>query len=407
MTEKSIAKLIGLCVGAIVLIIFMFQIVSTVSAEEIVVKQGILDGKLDVWSQSGPQFANFGKLTTYKKSSPYSFEVGKPADKDGLGAVPDQSIRVRFNDGGHGNISGTFRYDLPLDPKKMQELHQKFHSQEAISQQLVRPAVERAVYMSGPLMSSKESAAERRADLLNYIEDQTKLGVYKTVTKNEKVLDEVTGKEKTVARVEIVKDASGTFVRQEPSPLEQFGIKVYSFNVNGITYEKAVEEQIAAQQKLTMEVQTAMARSKQAEQLALTVVKEGEASAAKAKADQEILKATEVTKAEQEKAVALTNAQREKEVAALAVETATLKKKEQILLGEGEASRAKAMMQATGFLPERLDAWVKVAIVYAEQSGKQRQTPDIVMGGGSGGKTDLSDIMQMSLAKQLGLGSIR
>ena len=63
------------------------------------------------------------------------------------------------------------------------------------------------------------------------------------------------------------------------------------------------------------------------------------------------------------------------------------------------------MMQATGFLPERLEAWTKVALVYAEQSGKQRQTPDVVMGGG-GNKPDLSDIMQMSLARQLGLGSL-
>lgn len=399
MNGLSVVKIVGAAAALVVAAIVSIGMFTTVSADEIVIKQGFLDGKLTVWYDPGPHAANFGKITKYQKSAQYSFE--KPAAKE----APDRSIRVRFNDGGHGNISGTFRYDLPLDPRKMIELHQKFHSPEAIEQQLIRPSVERAVYMSGPLMSSKESAAERRADLLNFIEDQTKFGVYRTSTKNEKVQDDVTGKEKTVARVEIVKEANGAFARQEPSPLDQFGVRTYSFNVNGLSYEQAVEDQIAAQQKLAMDVQTAIARSKEAEQRALTVVKEGEASAAKAKADQEIIKATEVTKAEQEKAVALTNAQREKEVAALAVQTAELKKKEQILLGEGEAARAKAMMDATHFLPERLAGWVKVATVYAEQSGKQRQTPDIVLGGNAG-KTDLADLMQMSLAKQLGMASL-
>jgi hypothetical protein len=396
----KIVRIVGIVIAVALTILFGAETFTTVAADEIVVKQGFFTGALTVWTDPGPKFQNFGTLTRYKKSSQYSFSAVKDQGKE-----KDESIKARFNDGGHGNISGTLQVDLPLDAKNMSELHMKFHSQDAIEQRLVRTAVERAIYMSGPLMSSKESAAERRSDLLKFIEDQVRFGVYQTLTKSEKVQDEVSGKEKTVARVELIPDGKGGFARQEASSLQQYGIRTYSYNINGIKYEDLVEAQIAEQQKLAMKIQTAMAQSKEAEQRAITAAKEGEASAAKAKADQEVLKATEVTKAEQEKAVALTNAQREKEVAQLALETAELKKKEQILLGEGEASRARAMMQATGFLPERLEAWTKVALVYAEQSGKQRQTPDVVMGGG-GNKPDLSDIMQMSLARQLGLGSL-
>lgn len=142
------------------------------------------------------------------------------------------------------------------------------------------------------------------------------------------------------------------------------------------------------------QVSKARSRRKQAE-VDLLIARE------EAKADQEILKATEVTKAEQEKAVALTKATQEKEVAALAVETAELKKKEQTLLGEGEASRARAMMQANKYLPERLAVYREVALLEAESKGKQRQTPDVVMGGT--GKADVQDIMSMSLARALNI----
>jgi hypothetical protein len=394
--------IIGYGILAAVAVVAAICTVTTVDADEIVIKQSAFDGDLTVWTDPGPHMSNFGKLTRYKKSTQYSFTV----EKDDKGQPVDHTIRVRFNDGGHGNVAGSFRYDLPLDAKNMLAIHKTLGAPEVIDTKLVGPAIERAVYMSGPLMSSKESSGERRADLLNYIEDQTKLGVYRTTTTQEKATDDVTGKEKTIARVEILKSDKGAFLRQESSPLERFGIHVYSFSVNIPYYEADVEKQIKEQQSLTMQVQTAMARSKQAEQMALTVVKEGEASAAKARADQEILKATEVTKAEQEKAVAITNAQRKKEVAQLDVETAKLKKEEQILLGEGEASRASAMMHATGYLPERLDAFRQVALVAAEQLGKQRQTPDIVMGSGSG-QAGLSDLMQMSLAKQFGVDRLK
>jgi len=55
-----------------------------------------------------------------------------------------------------------------------------------------------------------------------------------------------------------------------------------------------------------MDVATAMANSRKAEQDALTVAKQGEAAAAKAKWAQEAVKAQAVTQAQQEKEVAVT-----------------------------------------------------------------------------------------------------
>ena len=82
------------------------------------------------------------------------------------GKDEDQSIKIRFNDGGHGQISGSVRWYMPIDNPAILKLHTDFGSQIAIEQQLIRQVVTKSVYMTGPLMSSKESSAEKRNDLL-------------------------------------------------------------------------------------------------------------------------------------------------------------------------------------------------------------------------------------------------
>ncbi len=63
-------------------------------------------------------------------------------------------------------MCGTLSYDLPSDEATMIKLHNKFRSMEGIENRLVKPAVVKAIYNSGPLMSSKESAGQGRSDLI-------------------------------------------------------------------------------------------------------------------------------------------------------------------------------------------------------------------------------------------------
>jgi hypothetical protein len=381
-------------VSLILIITFTSNTFITVHADEIVVKQNAIDGDLQLWLKAGLQNKMFGKTTEYKKSSQYSFSAH--ADQ---GSPKDESIKARFNDGGHGNISGTLRWEMPLDPAKLKDIHVKFGSQLAVEQGLIRPVVERAVYMTGPLMSSKESAAERRSDLIQFIEDQVVNGVYKTETEEVRIKDPLSGQERTVTRVKLIKDlkSPGGYARQEGSPLADFGIKTYSFNINGIRYDDAVEKQINAQQDLVMQVQTAIASAKKAEQDAITVAKQGEAAAAKAKWEQEVKKAQQVTEAQQKV-----------EVADLAVKEATLYKKQQILIGEGEAGRRAAALQADGALDAKLTVYKEIMIAYAAAVGHQKWVPDIVLGGGStqnGGTQALQllEVLGAKAAKDLAL----
>jgi hypothetical protein len=390
-------------VGIIVVLFVVFWVVSgtmiTVQADEIVIKQDLIGGNLHVWDTPGPHAVLWGTVTRYKRSAQLWFSA-----KEDEGRKTDDSIKVRFNDGGHGNISGSLRYTLPSDPNKMIVLHQTYHSMEAIDHELVRQVVNKGVYMSGPLMSSRESYAEKRADLINYITDQIQYGVYRTVHEQVKTTDPLTGQEKVIDIVlpkQNERSPNG-IEREEESPIQKFGMSASNITINGIDYDPVVEAQIKQQQEAIMAVQQAIVNARKAEQDALTVEQQGKAAAAKAKWDQEVEKATAVTAAEKEKAVAVTQAEKDKEVAALALETARLNAQQTVTSAKADADAKRLAVQANNNLQERIEAYVKVMQAWATAYGAQRQTPDIALAGGAAGGTAAAmDVLAVKAARDL------
>ena len=368
-------------VGAIVLLIMSNKMFQNVNADEVVCIQSPVAGTLTWHKTPGVKWQGFGRVTHYLKLSTYEFRVP-----------------VRFNDGGHGDMIGSLNYELPLDDVKLTQLHIKYGSQEAIQKQLVETVTDKCVYMTGPLMSSKESYAEKRTSLIHYVEDQIINGVYRTTQEEVKIKDPMTGQDKTATIVKIVVTKNG-FERQEEPVLLNYGILVTNFAVKGLPYDNDVEKQIKSQQELIMKVQTAIASAKEAEQRAITAAKEGEAGAAKAKWDQEIIKAQKVTEAQQEV-----------EVAQLDAKAASAEKQANILRGEGEAARKKLAMSANGALDQKLDAYIKVNQMYATafQNFQGDIVPKVVMGGnggksGANGATDLINMLSAKTAHDLGI----
>jgi hypothetical protein len=402
MNSKDDVNLVGLGIkiglgilAVIAILVLIGNMVTTVGADEIVVKQDVIGGQLRVWDTPGVHWQNFGTITRYKRSAQLWFSTKKDEGKDN-----EDSIKVRFNDGGHGNISGSLRYTLPTVPEKMITIHQTYHSMEAIDHELVRQVVNKGVYMSGPLMSSRESYAERRADLINYITDQIVYGVYRTEHESVKTIDPLTGQEKTVdsVRPKVHDGAPNGIEREEESPIQRFGMNASNITINGIDYDPTVEAQIKQQQEAIMAVQQAIVNAKKAEQDTLTVEQQGKADAAKAKWLQEVEKATSVTAAEKDKAVAITQAEKDKAVAALSLETAKLAAQETITTAKADADKKRLQVQANNNLQERLDAYVEVAKAQAAALGAQRQTPDIVMGSG-GSTSSTQQVMDVLAAK--------
>jgi hypothetical protein len=378
---------------AIILLMFSGMIIEDVGGNDIVIIKSVGTGKLSFYTTPGWVLQAGGEVTHIPKSFQYWF-----SKKKDQGNKDDQSIKARFNDNGHGNISGSARIDTPLDEEHLRAIYTRYGTFEGIQHDLIRTVFENAVYMAGPLMSSTESASSKRTLLRTYIEDQAQNGIYKTQTRDAKTKDPITGAEKTVTIVELIPDpkAVGGNARQEDSPLKTLGFKVSNLSINDIWYEDAVNKQIADQQKLIMAVQISIAEAKQAEQKSLTVAKEGEANAAKAKWEQETIKAKFVTEAEQKR-----------DVAQLEMKAAEYNKQKNILEGQGEAERRRLILEADGALTLKLATYEKVMGIAFEEFGKQKWTPEILMGS-SGVQTgsnvmDFINLLTTKAAKDLSL----
>lgn len=376
-------------IAAIFLISSIGNLYENLDANEIMVLQAVPSGELSVFTTPGWKWQGYGKITKYHKRGQFEFELPKNTKEE------DHSMRLRFNDGGHANASGSFAYEMPTSNEAILTLHMKYGTQQAVEQQLIRPSAERAIYFSGPLMSSTESYASRRSDLLNYIEDQMQRGLYRTDRHDIKIKDAITGEEKTATVVDIA-EKNGVPLRQEASPLGQFGIRTFNLSLNEIRYEEGVEKQIQTQQQMQMAVQTAIAEAKKAEQQRITTEQNGMAAAAKAKWDQEVIKAKEVTAAQQRLAVAELDAK-----------AAEQDKRAMILRGEGEGASRRAKIAGDNALDQRLQAWIAVNKAYAEAMSGQPWVPSVQMGGtGTGGiqnGRELLELMAVKAAKDLSL----
>ena len=390
-SPRAIVAGVLIVVLAIVGLWSIGSLIEYLPASEIMVIQSPLSGQLNIYTQPGVYWQGFGTVTHYPKRAQVWFSSRKDQ-----GNTVDESLPIRFNDNGKALMSVGISWEMPTDNKHVIDLHTKFGSATAIEKQLVEPVIQKAVYATGPLMSSQESAASRRNDLFQYLEDQIQNGVFRTETFQEKQKDPMTGQDKTVSVVKLILGKDGQPVRADDSPLREFGVRTFNPVINDIKYDEAIEKQIQEQQRAIMSVQTAMAEAKRAEQNAITAAKNGEAEAAKAKWEQEVIKAREVTQAQQRK-----------EVASLEAQAAEFTKQKLILEGQGEAQKRQLLMNADGALAPKLDALIKINGIWADAFAKHQGkiVPDIMWGGssGSGGNaaTDFMNFMNMKAAKDL------
>lgn len=380
----SMKATIATVIGAVVLL-SSTSLVEYLDAKHVMVIQ-YPDGTLKAFTEPGPYGQWFGTVTKYERRAQYEF-----------GGNAGPALKIRFNDGGHADISGAVSWEMPTTPDQLIRLQKDFASQEAIEQQLVIKALNNAVYFTGPLMSSTESSGERRSEMLQYIDDQARNGIYQTHTRQEVQKDPITNAEKTVAVVQIAKDSKGSTLRNSGSAIGDYGLSLLPPSVTEIKYDAVVEKQIAERQKSITEVQIALANSKKAEQDALTIAKQGEALAAKAKWEQETIKAKAVTEAQQKL-----------EVAELGKKEAEAIKQREILLGQGEAERKRLVMNADGALERKLEAYVEVNKLYAASIAnyKGQWVPQIVTGSGAqagSGAQQMIDLLTTKTARDLGL----
>ena len=223
-SQLHVGKLIVAAAVCLALLFTATNLWEHLNADQVMLIQSPIKGTLNWHITPGVKWQGFGRVTTYWKLDTYEFQ-----------------IPVRFNDGGHGTMIGSLNYELPLDKENLTQLHVKYGSQEAIQKQLVEVVTNKCIYMTGPLMSSKESYAEKRTSLIRFTEDQIQNGVYKTKQSDVKTIDPMTGQQKTATVAEIVIDKTGAPERQEEAVLAKYGIRTSNFAVTQLPYDDTVE----------------------------------------------------------------------------------------------------------------------------------------------------------------------
>ena len=380
MKDLSFTKIFGITALVILLIagaISLDRIIESVDTDEVKILQDPIDGDLHYYISPGTKFQGFAKVTTYKKRGQIDF---MPPEDSGIAIDSPQAIaygyKLRFNDAASATLLGSISYELPLAEDKLKMIREMYPSQASLERDLIKQVMSKSVYMTGPTMSSKESYADKRQDLIEYIEDQAQNGTYKTTVEEVKVDDTISGGQKTIKIATIVEDTTAVNgrARSEQSPLSTFGIKVFNLNIKKVRYSDEVLVQIEQQRKITMQVQTAIAEAKGAEQEAIKAEQEGMAKAMTAKWKQEEINAQEIAEAEKVKAVAK-----------LEAEAAAFTKRKDILLGEGQAEKKRLVMRADGALKQKLDALVQMNHDNATALAARAVPTNYFAAGGGGG----------------------
>lgn len=398
----SIGRMIAAALGTVVVIAvaiaapMMFE---NLDASEFMVVQSPISGDLKVYTDPGMQWQGFGTVTKYPRRNELKFLDAECVKAEGAKMTASTGgLPIRFYDGGNATLCGTISWLMPVDPKSIIDIHKEFRSAEAFEIQAIRRSMQSAATFSGPTMSSFESAAGRRNELLQILNDQTNNGVYKTLSKNIRAKD-VAGVEKDMTITEIVKDDKGQPLRAQASYVQKYNVQMLPMTISHFAYEKRVEDQIQQQQAATNAAVVAIANAKKSDQDALTAESQGKAAAVKAEWDEKTIQAKAI--AEAEARVTVANA---------GVKEAEAFKKSEVLRGEGEAARKRAVMDADGQLDKKLEAIVKINAMYADAISKAQPgawAPAVQMGGGGkeGGSraTDLVDLMTAKTAKELGV----
>src|SRR5262245_13988447 len=119
----STTRIATLAVAAIVVILAIFSagaLVEILGAESVMVIQ-YPNGRLACFIDQGIKPQWWGKVTKYRKQDQFWFSA-----RSDQGKKLDESIQVRFNDGGHAQISGSVSWEMPMVCDNIVALHIRY-----------------------------------------------------------------------------------------------------------------------------------------------------------------------------------------------------------------------------------------------------------------------------------------
>ena len=110
MDPRKVLLLLVSVIVCVALCFSLFGLFENLDAGQVMVIQSPVSGTLNWHTTPGVKWQGFGKVTKYNKRAQLWFSA-----KQDQGSTADESLKIRFNDGGHANISGGLSWEMPLD----------------------------------------------------------------------------------------------------------------------------------------------------------------------------------------------------------------------------------------------------------------------------------------------------
>lgn len=369
-SPRKVGVIVFVVLAAAALLFLSNSLVTTNKSGYYQVKQAAVTGTMSVRSTPGMYAQLFGDITEYQISDMYYFSKYDEEGGSGFEAAP---IKVRFNDGGTAEISGSIKYRLSLQLDTQLKLHADFKSYASVKQDLVRQVVTEALMQTATLMKAEESYSSRRSEFTSLAEDQVKLGIFETESEELKTTD-ADGNEFIERYVNLKVASDGTRVIRKESPFVRYKIEVLQFVIKDIDFDQTIDSLIAKKKEAEQQRVVAKANAERAKQDAITAEEQGKAKEAEAKALENVEKIKAVTKAE-----------KERDVANLRLETEKLNAEALLVKAQAEAEQNRLLVSA-GLTPEKkAEVEKEIAIGVAAELAKVKFPEMMVLGGGDGG----------------------
>lgn len=373
-----------------------------------------INGAVSIEDKPG-WYINFGDEEIYPKFLSMDFS-GTPNAKASLVVQP---FNVKYSEGGTGTIEGNVQIEMPVDKENRMKIHNKFGSKDGFMSQLIRNTTGEALTFTAGLMESQEAYMTHRAQFRTQAKDQILGGLYATEmvksTRKDAKGDDVV----SITAAPLLKE--GKYIRQDASPLLQYGVLLTQFNIQDWNFEEATMTRIAEKRDAENKVITSRARTETAEQ----DKKEAEAIAAKNKAisegEAEALAAVQIVEVKRDKELAEIRAkqkvsvakeleqQRKNELAAAKLEAQTIK-----VLSIANAQAADRQIKAGGQLSAEQQTRIEIAKVVSAAYAEAKRPDTVVISGGEGGTsgeltgTSIDTFMQtMTASKALDMGKTK
>lgn len=370
--DSRIKLIIGAVAGLVLILAITTvstQLFSTNDAGYYQIKQAAMTGEMTAHSEAGTYLRLFGNVTTYQVSDMHYFSKN---DTDGGPSEVEGAIKIRFNDGGTAEVSGGIKFRLPADPEKQLLIHNDFKSFERLKHDLIRQTVAESLMQTATLMRAEESYSTRRSEFTSLAEDQVKLGIFETETREFKEKD-TDGNEFIIREVNIKKDKDGKPIIRKESAIARYGIEVIQFVIKDIEFDTTIDSLIQKKKEAEQMKVVAKANAEKAKQDAITAREQGNARIATEKANQDVEKIKEVTIAEKEFEVSKLNRQQAEQDA-----------QAEIVKGKALAEVNKLKV-AAGLTPlEKATIQKETAIGVAHELSAVQFPSTMILGGGNG-----------------------